>query len=1349
MSRIGTALFLLCAASCGGQVLDSVHPPAAFPGDWLQFRSDRKLTGRSRLVGNIAPPAVTATSVGIPRLSTLPAVSVVSAVVSIFTANANDGVPQADVSLKNIGTADGYSLPTLEFWFQQPGGGSLLQLVFPAGDPNNENIAGFSGAVFTVDTSARTISATDLTAAPAPLQHLLFGVAANLSVILKSATRVSVAPAIPGLPNWALSDAVAHAASFTNFLFQPSPILWSQFIGARQTSVALQTSANSVNTLALPAADANAGALASKSTWGIGLATYPGIVDLSGNLISFPAVSNSKIGNFVQGSSSYQEVMFDGCDLLPMPCYGHLYQWQNESWVEQWRTPAIVDLDLPQTIVGDFDGKGRLEVAAQPLSRVNVYDLLTGNFITSGKTTPSDVLTGRGYGWLGAYDLDGNGTQELINLGTYENYIAVMGWQNGQLVKLWDHTIEDVYYSAKTLHSPLAYPVQDIDGDGKLDIVTSIYNESGDSQWHVVARDGMTGTVLLDLPGKYLAGLRDVNGDGAAELFTIATSGQLIPTYGQLDILSFHGRTLTTLLQLTSAGWATQLVQSLPLNINTFAQPSQLVAGPIATGGLPVFFTEQITGASSGAITATAWQWSNGAPAKLGTISGPNLQIEATRIAGPGSPTILATATVDGNNATSIAVNGFSGAIVQSALIAAPLSSAVVGHLRPADPPSVIVQDALQEMIAFRPSSATGGATVLWIHSGRGGGTANVDVTGQDGYAGPVLASLTGDGTLQTIAAVSGPPGEAQAVAIQPDGSTLWTSDFSQVSGVPPGTGSYTALTLLYAGRMRYADREDVLVSTKRNTNPELNLVDGLTGQLLWNDKNGSTPGTGTPPVQDGPGGAWVAIYDWNHSGLDDILSTFWGTYWVKNGADTNLINANFTPFPGPAAVLGEVFPPGPSWPAEFQALDATPVIADFLNNGTDTILFGGSSFLLGVFNPQGAGIWSGTPQAGAPGRLQGIADLDGDGTLSLVSAGEIGPGGVSTLKVYKGSTGQVLWSIPLPNCGVFSLGGFPQTNAPTPVTVGDINGDGRDEAVFACGSTIYVVAASPGNQSGQILWSLNLGATLDTPILADAEGNGSLEIIVVGSNGYIYGIGSQPGTAPPAASAPSIAANGVVEGATFRPGQIAPGGWFTVQGTNLSNGTYQASATPLPQQLGGTVVTVNGQIARLDYVATGQINAEMPPDMPVGPANVVVRTDAGISQNASVQIVPAFPEIFQYGANRAVAQNAADYSLNTSTNPVSAGGNLVIYFTGAGLVNGDRRTGVPAPSSPLMQVGLQASVTIGGQTAQVGFSGLTPGSVALYQANVTVPADLTPGDYPVAISFGGITSSPAVISVK
>src|SRR5205807_10282728 len=120
----------------------------------------------------------------------------------------------------------------------------------------------------------------------------------------------------------------------------------------------------------------------------------------------------------------------------------------------------------------------------------------------------------------------------------------------------------------------------------------------------------------------------------------------------------------------------------------------------------------------AGTIEVTARQWSDGALVALGTMTGPNLQVLATRPAALGSPGYLITAVVRGNGAGLIVVNGAHGAVVQSNLISAPLSSAVVGHLRPADPPTVIVQNALEELVAFRPSSATGTANVLWTHPG-------------------------------------------------------------------------------------------------------------------------------------------------------------------------------------------------------------------------------------------------------------------------------------------------------------------------------------------------------------------------------------------------------------------------------------------------------------------------------------------------------------------------------------------------------------------------------------------------------------------------------------------------------
>ncbi len=1348
MLRALTSVFLICACSSSGQVTNNPHPAAAFPGDWLQFRSDRKLTGRSRLVGGILLPAVTSASVGIPRRETLPTVSYSSAIVNLHTNRfVNNGQAlgdqHADVVFQNIRTSDGYALPTFGFYFGHTTGTTKLDLQFAgANDQSLQNIPGLTQNIFfSADPSTRATSISDVSSLSVPLQRLMFAIAANLASIYQNASRVDMPPNASGFPVWSLNDVIGFATPFTDLLFQPSPILWSQFIGARQTSVAFQAAAGAASTINLPAANSNAGALAANATWGIGPPTYD--LNHNGNPITLWIDVGEKIGNFVDGSTAFQKVRFDsafgtcggdpsGCTNLPR---GYLYQWQNGNWVEQWRTDPFPILFEPQTIVGDFDGDGRLEVAVEPWYNVQVFDLLTGALKYTAQFTPEGAQSGRGYGWFGAFDLNGDGKQEFVALGDFQNLIAVMGWKNGQLVKLWDHLIEAHLDDHRTVHVPGAYPVQDIDGDGKLDVVTSLYNETGDGQWHVVARDGMTGTVLLDQPQRFLVGMADVNGDGAAEMFTITTKGLLVPEYGQVDVVNFRSRTLKTLLDLSGVGLATQPVERLPLNINTWVQLAAPVAGPIANGGLPVFFTRRVVDASKGTIELTPWQWSNGAFAKLGTITGPNLRVLATRAAAAGSPGFQVTAAASGNGAGSITVSGASGTVVQSSLIPAPLSSVAVGHLRPGDPPTVVVQNALEELVAFRPSSATGGATVVWTHPGRGGTTGNPE--GQYGFSGPLLASLTGDGTLQTIAFTRGPAGQARVVAIQPDGRDLWTSDLDRFPGAPPPWNAPGA-TLAFAGRLRNPNHEDVVAFTRRGGtgSEELNLLDGLTGQLVWTDSYGP-PAASLLPGSNGPGGGWVSIYDWNHDGLDEIVNEMTYIFWVKNGQDQNLITRTFNP------AFSPVFPSFSK-----QANGGVPVVADFLNNGTDTILFGGSTSALGLLDPNANAIWYTTWMPGTPGYLQGIADLDGDGTLSLVSAGAGPPSGPSTLRVQRSSTGELLWSIPLPECGTFAAGGSPYP-APTPVTVGDINGDGRDEAIFACGSKIYVTGANPGNRSGKILWSLDLGTMLDTPILADAEGNGRLEIVVVGANGYVYGIGSQPGTAAAAANAPSIPTNGVVEGATFRPGQIAPGGWFTIQGTNLSDGKYQAAATPLPQQLGGTVVTVNGQIARLNYVDTGQINAEMPPDMPVGPASVVVRTKAGSSRSATVQIVPAMPQIFQYGVNRAVAQNVPDYRLNGPDNAIPAGASLVVYFTGGGLVNGDRRTGVPAPLTILMQTKLATTVMIGGQPAQLAFSGLTPGSIGLYQANVTVPASLSPGDYPVTISVGGVTSSPALMSVK
>jgi adhesin/invasin len=57
--------------------------------------------------------------------------------------------------------------------------------------------------------------------------------------------------------------------------------------------------------------------------------------------------------------------------------------------------------------------------------------------------------------------------------------------------------------------------------------------------------------------------------------------------------------------------------------------------------------------------------------------------------------------------------------------------------------------------------------------------------------------------------------------------------------------------------------------------------------------------------------------------------------------------------------------------------------------------------------------------------------------------------------------------------------------------------------------------------------------------------------------------------------------------------------------------------------------------------------------------------------------------------------------------------------------------------------------VTIGGQPADVSFSGLAPGFAGLYQINVTAPSNLSPGTHPISVAIGGRTSKLSGISVQ
>jgi uncharacterized protein (TIGR03437 family) len=226
-----------------------------------------------------------------------------------------------------------------------------------------------------------------------------------------------------------------------------------------------------------------------------------------------------------------------------------------------------------------------------------------------------------------------------------------------------------------------------------------------------------------------------------------------------------------------------------------------------------------------------------------------------------------------------------------------------------------------------------------------------------------------------------------------------------------------------------------------------------------------------------------------------------------------------------------------------------------------------------------------------------------------------------------------------------------------------------------------------------------------------------------------------------------AVTVTAVENGASFTS-QITPGGFVTILGTGFTAAPLSATVVPVSTTLGGVSVTVAGLPCPIYYVNPTQINLLLPWNTPLGPYPLVVTANGQTVGPMNITIAYEAPGIFQYGSNRAVAQNVSNnFSLNGPTAPAAVGSTIVVYVTGIGMVTNMPGDGAYTPATPLSQAVYINSATIGGVNAPVSFLGMTPGSVGLAQANITIPS-LATGDYPLILNISGVESTSALVSV-
>jgi uncharacterized protein (TIGR03437 family) len=221
-----------------------------------------------------------------------------------------------------------------------------------------------------------------------------------------------------------------------------------------------------------------------------------------------------------------------------------------------------------------------------------------------------------------------------------------------------------------------------------------------------------------------------------------------------------------------------------------------------------------------------------------------------------------------------------------------------------------------------------------------------------------------------------------------------------------------------------------------------------------------------------------------------------------------------------------------------------------------------------------------------------------------------------------------------------------------------------------------------------------------------------------------------------------------VVNGASFSPtAPVAPGSIVSIFGTGFAS--LAASSATWPTAIGETSVTFNGVAVPLYYVSSGQIDAQVPFEVGLGNVSVAVTVGSQVSAPQTINVEAFSPGIFTVdSAGAGAILHASNYVLVSSSAPAQPGEYILIYTTGLGSLRTPVLSGAPAPSNPLAETLITPVVAIGGLSSPVGFSGLAPGFVGLYQVNVQVPLSVAAGNQTVQISADGVFSNTAILAV-
>ena len=328
----------------------------------------------------------------------------------------------------------------------------------------------------------------------------------------------------------------------------------------------------------------------------------------------------------------------------------------------------------------------------------------------------------------------------------------------------------------------------------------------------------------------------------------------------------------------------------------------------------------------------------------------------------------------------------------------------------------------------------------------------------------------------------------------------------------------------------------------------------------------------------------------------------------------------------------------------------------------------------------------------------------------------------------------------------------------------------------LAAKDTVFLIATATDSTTapptGPVTFTTGAGATLGTAQLVGSSGIATATLAVTGSDIGLNPVsqatqtitatynGSSSATVTAHvtlnALATSVGTAPLITGSTnagsFKQ-VYAPGMILAVFGSQLApaaNGPSNPAVTnsvPFPYTMAGVAATIDGEAAPLWYVSTTQWNIQIPYETAPGTGNLEINNNGQVT-NESITVAAAAPGVFTFTD----ANNKPNIA--NGLPPVAAGGETVLYLTGAGAVSPSIATGAaPAAGTALNALPSPTqttTITVAGLPVPtpLQFNAIIPGLDGVVQVNFTVPAGVPAGLQPVVVTIGGVPSVTVYLTV-